>query len=165
MSDDKVIQEQESMEQKIEDLSIEDLSVEEIEAQSKALDKVVMEVRKERKRIRYILYRLKTEAASGGVNLAPDEATGSFKRIFIEQDLFEGWDKFSETWDVSLGNPEKIIHRDKSAADEWEELVRAKYPMIEPGGKVVYPDETVRKRILEEMEIQNGDSFLQQNRD
>jgi hypothetical protein len=155
---------QQEMEHEIEEFVIEDHTPEEIEQKAKQLNNQIMVIRKERKAARYLLYRLRTEAESNGENFAPDEANNSFKRTYMDQELFDGWLNFSVTWDVALANPKRIVHRDKSQSDEWEELVAAKYPMIEPGGKVIYPNETVKKRLQEEIRA-DGDNNIQQDTD
>ena len=43
-----------------------------------------------------------------------------------------------------------IISKAFSELEEWENVVRAKFPMIEPGtGKVSYPDVKVKEKIME----------------
>ena len=77
-----------------------------------------------------------------------------FKEIFERQQWFDGWRKFSVSWDVALDDPYRIVHRIRSVGDEWDELVKAKFPTILPNGAVHYPDITVRKKVEAEAELQ-----------
>ena len=50
-----------------------------------------------RKDIRYLMFRLKTEVEGG--NIAPELPKG-FKKTFETQKKFQGWLSFGVTWDV-----------------------------------------------------------------
>jgi len=142
---------QEKLEQDIEDLELHDKSESEIEKVISGLSVEGMEIRKARKTVRYQLYRLKGEAEGRCCNLSEE----GFKEKFEDQRLFDGWRNFSVSWDVAINDPYRIVHRTLSVQDEWEDIIRAKFPSIEPGGKINYPDINVRKKVEAEAELQN----------
>ena len=41
-----------------------------------------------------------------------------------------------------------------SVNDEWDEIIASKFPSIAPGGKITYPDITVRKKVEAEAKLQ-----------
>lgn len=100
-------------------------------------------LRRRRKAIRYKLYRLRTEAQGRVAAEVEDE----FREFYEKQEGFGGWKNFAMTWDVDLDDPEVIIHRDRSEAEEWEDVVKSRFPVIKPGGKIVYPDRKVEKAV------------------
>ena len=144
---------QEKLEQDIEDLELHDKSEAEIKRVVSALSAEGMEIRKARKKIRYQLYRLKAEAEGFASNVSEE----GFKEKFEEQRLFDGWRKFSVSWDVSTEDPYRIVHRVLSVQEEWNEIVAAKFPSVAPGGKITYPDINIRKKVEAEVELQNKD--------
>lgn len=142
--------EQEDLEQEIEEIDLHDKSEEEITEVISGLSQEAMALRRKRKKIRYQLYRLKSEAEGKCANVSEE----GFKEQFEEQTHFEGWRKFSISWDVALDDPMRIVHRYRSVLDEWDEVVAAKFPTISAGGRVNYPDITVRKAVEAEAKLQ-----------
>lgn len=132
-----------TLDKKIDDLELDELSPKEIQRTVKALSPEGMSMRRERKDIRYKLYRLATEA-NGGPAADVDQA---LIEKYENDPLFAGWRYFGIIWDISQTEPYECVHRDKSLLQEWEDVVRAKFPQVEPGGKVNYPDIHVRKKI------------------
>lgn len=109
------------------------------------------EFRRVRKKIRYHLYRFQTERLGGPASI---DKTGLRER-FEGMSLFQGWRFFGVTWDVALDDPMQIVSRDHSVAEEWEQIIRAKFPQIEPGtGKVRYPDIKVKQAVEKEAALQ-----------
>jgi hypothetical protein len=133
----------EKLEAEIEGLELADMSASEIEKTIAAFSAEGMELRAARKKIRYKLYRCRTEAEGKCGSGTNDE----FREKFQTHPLFGGWKFFGVTWDVAFDDPYRIVHKDKSEQQEWDELVAAKFPQILPGGRVVYPDINVRKKV------------------
>ena len=144
---------QEKLEQDIEDLELHDKSEREVKKAINALSEEGMLIRKNRKKVRYQLYRLKGEAEGRCANLSED----GFKEQFEEQRFFDGWKNFSVTWDVAMHEPYRIVHRTLSVQAEWDEIVRAKFPSVAPGGKITYPDISVKEAVEAEAKNQNGE--------
>ena len=142
------VKDQGSLEDQIESLELHEMSEAQVERVIKGFSPEARELRANRKKIRYQLYRLRTEAE--GKNSA--ESKDKFRKSFEKQPLFDGWRFFAVTWDVAFDDPNRIIHKDKSEQEEWDELVRAKFPVILAGGRVEYPDITVKKRVDAEIE-------------
>jgi len=143
--------EQRRLDKEVEELELYDMTPEEISRQVNELSLSNMEIRKIRKNVRYLLYRLQTEVKSEGTNLAPEKANNQFKQKFTSQELFDGWKNFSITWDVALSDPFRIVHRTKSLKEEWDELVKAKYPVLD-NGVLSYPDKSVEAKVLAEIQ-------------
>lgn len=101
-------------------------------------------LRRARKDVRYKLYRLRTEAE--GKSSASD-VSDDFRKHFENQPFFKGWKFFAALWDVSLLDPMQVVARDHSEIEEWEAIVRAKFPQLTPDGKVVYPDISVKEKV------------------
>ena len=141
---------QDKIEEEIEDLELHDKSESDIEKVVSALSTEGMELRKARKTIRYQLYRLKGEAEGRCSNLSEE----GFKEIFEEQRLFDGWRNFSVSWDVAMDDPYRILHRTLSVQEEWNDVVKAKFPSVAPGGKITYPDIKVKKKVEAEAKLQ-----------
>lgn len=135
------------LDDKIEDIELADMSEEEITRTVKAFSSEGMKMRAERKAVRYQLYRLRTE--SEGKCAA--ESTKKFVKAFESQDIFDGWRNFGTTWDVSLEDPMLIVRRDLSEQEEWDNIVRSKFPQITHDGKVVYPDIKVKEKVDKEV--------------
>lgn len=149
----KVTEEQANkLEADIEDIELHDMDGDEIERVVSGLSGEGMTLRRERKKVRYQLYRLKSEAE--GVSSSVSEE--SFKEKFEKIDLFDGWKNFSLTWDVAMDDPYRIVHRTHSVLEEWDEVIKSKFPSIEPGGKINYPDIKVRKRVEAESKLQEA---------
>lgn len=142
--------EQEKLEQEIEEIDLHDKSEEEIKKVIDGLSQEAMTIRKERKKIRYQLYRLQSEAEGRCANVSEP----GFKEQFEDQPEFSGWRQFSISWDVALDDPMRIVHRYHSQADEWDEVMKSKFPSVAPGGKMSYPDITVRKKVEAEAKLQ-----------
>ena len=137
----KQIKKTEVLNDTIDDLELENMSETEIEETVKAFSKEGMLLRKERKNVRYQLYRLRTESEGK----TSSDSTKEFKQKFESQSYFDGWRMFGTTWDVAFDDPYRIVHKTLSEQEEWEELVGA-FPSI-VDGKVHYPDIKVRKKI------------------
>ena len=142
--------EQEKLEQDIEDLELHDKSEEEIIHVIEALSKDGMILRRRRKKVRYQLYRLHNEALGITSNVSEE----GFKEQFESDPNFGGWRFFTITWDVAIDDPYRCVHKDKSAEDEWNEIVAAKFPQMTSDGKLSYPDITVRKAVEKEAKLQ-----------
>lgn len=92
-----------------------------------------------RRQIRYLCYRLQTEAEGG--NKATPEDSGVMSNISLvkehmeDQDDFGGWSKFAKTWDVDQRSPLVTVRRNSSIHTEWNrtlsKLAKA-LPEIEP---------------------------------
>jgi len=132
----------------IEDLELHDMSETEIEKTVSAFSAEGLELRRARKKVRYQLYRLRTESEGKCASESDDE----FRKKFEDQPLFDGWRMFGTTWDVAMDDPYRIVHKTISEQEEWNEVVRSKFPQIEAGGKIVYPDINVRKKVEKEAE-------------
>lgn len=101
-------------------------------------------LRRQRKAVRYDLYRLRTEAEGkcSAFHVSPE-----FRSRFESQPAFKGWRFFGTLWDVSLMDPFLAIARDQSEQEDWDAIIRAKFPQITLTGGVVYPDIAVKKRV------------------
>ena len=83
-----------------------------------------------RRKIRYQMYRLRTEAESNGVTKAdPPEGLEEFYR---GQKNFDGWLRFGDTWDVEKEDPLLAIPRQFSIHEEWNATMRRVVPVL-PG--------------------------------
>lgn len=165
------IEKQKELDKEIEDLELHEMSPTEIEKVVNGFSSEARTLRKQRKDVRYWLYRLKTQA-EGKTSVPPVLKIGDsesseevpyeeFREKFESHPLFGGWRFFGITWDVAFEDPYRCVHKDKSELEEWEELVRAKFPTIEPlTGKIRYPDINVRKRVEAEIEKRKKDGRL-----
>jgi len=140
---EKEVKTVEKLNNKIENLDLSDMSKNEIDKVIKSFSPEGLELRRKRKAIRYQLYRLRTESEGK----ASADSTDEFRESFSNQPLFDGWRFFGTTWDVAFDDPMRIVHKDKSEQQEWDELVAAKFPTIDANGKVSYPDINVRKKV------------------
>ena len=131
------------LENKIEELELDEMSEEEINDTVKAFSSEGVKLRADRKKIRYKLYRLRTESEGKCASDVDDD----FKEIFENQDGFDSWRMFATTWDVSMTDPRKVVSRALSEQDEWDNVVRSKFPQIKPDGKIVYPDIQVKQKV------------------
>lgn len=136
------VQELDKAIEELDEVHLADMSRSEIEKVVRSFSTEGLELRARRKKVRYRLYRCRTEAEG----MAPSEADDEFKAKFESQPYFNGWRFFGEQWDVAFDDPYRIVHRDLSEQEEWEELVRAKFPTI-IDGRVVYPDINVRRKV------------------
>ena len=85
----------------------------------------------QRRRIRYLLYRLQAEAAEDKPR--PDLPEG-FEEFFESQKWFDGWGNFAVTWDVGdpmdeesrgSADPFEVLPRYMSVWEEWDEEIEA----------------------------------------
>ena len=136
------------LDNEIEELELHDMTFDQIERTVSAFSPEGMEMRRARKQVRYQLYRLRSEAEGK----SQSQSTEDFKKSFESQPLFDGWRMFGTTWDVSMDDPYRIIHKDISEQDEWNEVIKAKFPAIDANGKLTYPDIKVRKKVENEVE-------------
>lgn len=113
----------------------------------KGASQEAFQIRRERKVVRYKLYRLRTEAEGKS---GAQEIDKQFRTQFESQPEFKGWRFFGQLWDVSLVDPYVVVGRDFTEQEEWESIVRAKFPQIAPdgSGRVVYPDIEVKRRVM-----------------
>lgn len=127
----------------VDELELADMSSAEITKAVKAFSKEGAKLRAERKKVRYQLYRLRTEAegkcASGSDSV--------FRESFETQEGFDGWRQFASTWDVAMGDPNKVVSRSLSEQEEWDNVVASKFPQIKSDGRVVYPDLHVKAKV------------------
>ena len=137
------LQVQQDLENEIEQLELHEMSQNDIERVISGFSVEATQLRRDRKKVRYQLYRLKNEAEGRTFS----ESTDEFKSIYESQSLFDSWRFFGVTWDVSMDDPQRIVHKDKSEVEEWEELLKAKVPILHPGGRIEYPDVNVRRKI------------------
>lgn len=75
-----------------------------------------------RKQVRYMLFRLKTEADGG------PKATSiprGFRPHFKKQEWFDGWENFGVTWDVEAEDPLTTRPRYESIHEEWDQQIEA----------------------------------------
>lgn len=81
-----------------------------------------------RRNIRYICFRLQTEAEGG--NKATVEETGimshveQVKKHMEAQEGFGGWTKFAKTWDVDEKAKLVVVNRTSSIQSEWNRILR-----------------------------------------
>lgn len=134
---------QKKLDRKIDKLELDEMSTAEIERVVSAISQEGLDIRRKRKDVRYKLYRIQTETNGGAASQVDED----FKEKFEVQDMFEGWRLFGINWDVSMEDPYRVVHRVKSLSEEWDELIMAKFPRVEPGGKVTYQDINVRKKV------------------
>ena len=137
---------QQKLEDEIEDIKLESMTTSEIKKTIKSFSTEGMELRAKRKKIRYQLYRLRTESEGK----FGSDSTDEFRESFEKQPFFGGWKFFATNWDVAFDDPMRIVHRELSEQDEWDELVAAKFPTIGHDGKVSYPDINVRNAVEKE---------------
>ena len=74
-----------------------------------------------RRKIRYWLYRFRTEATGGA---KATNAPRGMKVHFESKPYFDGWDGFANTWDVDNEDPFKIVSRRFTELEEWEATLR-----------------------------------------
>lgn len=132
----------EALDTEIESLELHNMSQTEIERTVTAFSPEGVTLRAERKKVRYRLYRLRTEKAGKCSSGEKKE----FREKFEKQPFFDGWQNFAVSWDVAFDDPYRIVHRQLSEQEEWDEVMKAKYPVIKQG-RVVYPDINVRKAV------------------
>lgn len=141
---------QNKIEHEIEEIELHDKSVNEITRIVKALSSEGMALRHKRKKIRYQLYRLRSEALGMCSRLCDDD----FVKIFESQNDFTHWREFSIHWDVAFDDPYCVVHRTRSTLEEWNDIIKAKYPQINQNGGIDYPDIKVKEKIEAEAKNQ-----------
>jgi len=154
--------EQEQLEETIEGLddNITEMSTGDFEDVVAGNSREAFTLRRRRKKIRYRLRRIQT-AINGG---PAAEDTEGLKEQFEAMKYFGGWRDYGRTWDVDLVDPMLIVHRDFTVEEEWEMLVRNKFPQIQPGGKITYPDIKVKRKVdrqalADKLNARSGDSL------
>jgi len=81
-----------------------------------------------RRNIRYICFRIQTEAEGG--NKATVEETGvmshveEVKKHMEEQEEFGGWNKFAKTWDIDEKAKLVAVNRTSSIQSEWNKVLK-----------------------------------------
>jgi len=80
-----------------------------------------------RRQIRYICFRLQTEA-EGGPKAKPDKGfMKSVKEVKLhmeKQDDFGGWENFAKTWDVDEKSYLVVVQRKSSIQSNWNEVLK-----------------------------------------
>ena len=144
---------QAKLEAEIEALALHEHDAAELDAAASALPRQDMALRRQRKATRYTLYRLRTEADGG---CAAPKGSDEVRAKYESQPAFRGWKNFALSWDVSLDDPTLAVARDTSEIEDWEDLMKAKFPIIEPGGRVLYPDRKVKRAVQAEQRRRRG---------
>ena len=150
------------LDNKIEELALHELDEKAIHKVIDGMSTEAYEIRKKRKAIRWLLYRIQLNAigrANEPTELQFEERgidvdINTFKEHFEKQTAFGGWKYFAENWDVDLVNPWDATSRATSTAEEWDAVIRSKYPTIKPGGQIHYPDIKVKEAVEKEAELQ-----------
>jgi hypothetical protein len=127
----------------IEDMELDEMSESDITRAVSAFSSEGMRLRAERKKTRYQLYRLRTEAEGLGASASDAE----FAQVFESQEGFRGWRQFAVLWDVAMDDPTRVVSRDLSEQEEWNNVVTSKFPQIRSDGRIVYPDLKVKARV------------------
>jgi len=114
-----------------------------------------------RRNIRYICFRLQTEAEGG--NKATPEETGIMSHIdeikeqMEAQEEFGGWKKFGKTWDIDEKAKLVAVNRTSSLQTEWNKVLKkeakdlptvhtaSSTPLRGPGGKFISKPKTEKK--------------------
>lgn len=105
-----------------------------------------------RRQIRYICFRLQTEAEGG--NKALTEKTGvmslvgKVKAHMESQDDFGGWKMFAKTWDVDEKSPLVVVKRTSSIYTDWNNVLKkgAKdFPQVAQTTKIIEMPDTSKK--------------------
>lgn len=130
-----------------------DASIDEIEMTDITGDEALAQIdpnglsaRLTRREARYKLYKIRY-ALEKGKKLSNAKKAKKEREFYEDQVGFDGWENFAMSWDVALHNPDVIVSRMFTETEEWERTVLAKFPRIEPGGKIVYPDLSVQKKV------------------
>lgn len=99
-----------------------------------------------RRKVRYKLYRCRSEASG----TASSTCCEKFKAKFESQVGFTGWRFFASQWDVALDDPNTVVSRSFTEQEEWDTVVRAKFPQLQLNGALIYPDIKVKNRVAAE---------------
>lgn len=107
-----------------------------------------------RRQIRYICFRLQTEAEGG--NLASQELTGvmnsvgKIKKHMESQDDFGGWKMFAKTWDVDEKSPMVVVKRVSSIYTDWNNVLKKEakdFPQATQTTKIIEMPEPKKKNV------------------
>lgn len=81
-----------------------------------------------RRNIRYICFRIQTEALGGSAATKTGEGIMQYvdeiKEHMEGQDDFGGWDKFAKTWDVDEKSPLVVVSRISSVQNDWNKILK-----------------------------------------
>lgn len=75
-----------------------------------------------RRRIRYWMFRLRTEANE---DRPADGLPEGLKSFYEDSEHFDGWENFATTWDVTEQNPLVTTWRFQSVEEEYEQKLEA----------------------------------------
>lgn len=137
-----------SIDETIDDLPMHEMTGEEAVAQ---INPNSLTARLERRKVRYALYCMRSKQEG---KTLPNDFDSTLPSKFEEQDGFDGWKNFAITWDVALHDTYKVVSRHFSEAEEWERVVQAKFPQLQPDGSVKYPDMAVKRAVDKEVKNQ-----------
>ena len=105
-----------------------------------------------RREVRYLCFRLQTEAEGGNQATQENEGLMSFVNLIKEhlgdQDDFGGWPKFAKTWDVDQKSPLVTVKRSNSIHSEWNKVLKSlakDLPGSEPEPKKFLTNELAEK--------------------
>ena len=104
------------------EVGITDLRFEDWE--NKGLEFNILQVRR---RVRYYCGAMRRKA-DGETNKV--RVPKKLIEYFESHPSFEGWDKFSRSWDISRDNPLDIYYRDFSVEEEWDATLRRVVPEL-----------------------------------
>ena len=138
-----------SIDEKIDEIPMHEMTGDEA---LKLLDPNSLAARVERRDTRYFMYCLRSKAEKNKV--LPDSIPVDFALRYENQIGFDGWINFATTWDVSLHDASIVVSRAFSEVEEWERVLHAKFPQIQPDGSVKYPDMRVKEAIDTELKEQ-----------
>lgn len=82
-----------------------------------------------RRQIRYICFRLQTQAEEGGPVASDNESgpmslAGEIKKHMESQDDFGEWKMFAKTWDVDEKSPLVVVKRTSSIYTNWNNILK-----------------------------------------
>lgn len=80
-----------------------------------------------RRQIRYLCFRIQTEADGGDAATAESSGVMSFvdevRENMEPQSGFDGWKMFAKTWDVDEDSPLKVVKRTSSIYTDWNHVL------------------------------------------
>lgn len=105
-----------------------------------------------RRQIRYLCFRLQTEA-EGGNKATPEKngimsLVGKVKEHMESQDDFGGWKMFAKTWDVDEKSPMVIVKRTSSIYTDWNNVLKKgarDFPQASQATKIIEIPDTGAK--------------------
>lgn len=81
-----------------------------------------------RRQIRYICFRLQTEAGGGSAAASEEQGIMQYvdlvKKHIESQDDFGGWKMFAKTWDVDEKSPLVVVKRTSSIYSDWNNVMK-----------------------------------------